>query len=74
MQTHTAALTCLHHADKYIQARRKKLGSDSGKSFSEGWVEFLSKANAKQVRSVPVTPLPACLWASHLRLCRLQPC
>lgn len=54
------SVACMHHssltgacADRYVQKRRKKLGSDTGKSFAEGWVEFLNKADAKQVSPLP---------------------
>ncbi|KAK9795207.1 hypothetical protein WJX73_010342 [Symbiochloris irregularis] len=35
--------------DKAARSRRKKSGKDTGKNFSEGWVEFEDKREAKQV-------------------------
>ena len=40
--------------DKPFRARRKKQGGDTGKHFTEGWVEFEDKREAKRVRCPPV--------------------
>jgi ESF2/ABP1 family protein len=40
------------HADPSIRKRRKQLGKNTGKNFTEGWVEFEDKAVAKQVAAM----------------------
>lgn len=43
MHTHTHART-----DPAMRRQRKREGRNSGKNFTEGWVEFESKADAKR--------------------------
>lgn len=42
-------LLLLPDADPLIRKKRKKRGGNSGKNFTEGWVEFEDKADAKRV-------------------------
>jgi hypothetical protein len=37
-------------ADPALRKKRKQKGGNSGKNFTEGWVEFEDKAKAKEVR------------------------
>ena len=46
----SSRMTALSHMpDPSVRKRRKKLGGNSGKNFSEGWVEFEDKRMAKAV-------------------------
>jgi hypothetical protein len=38
--------------DPALRRKRKQQGGNSGKNFTEGWVEFEDKAQAKQVRGI----------------------
>jgi len=44
------ALPCA--ADPALRKKRKQKGGNSGKNFTEGWVEFEDKAKAKEVAPV----------------------
>ncbi len=37
-----------------LRRKRKKEGKNTGKNFTEGWVEFEDKKVAKQVGSLPL--------------------
>lgn len=40
------------HLDPKVAARRKKYGGNKKQNYTEGWIEFLDKAVAKQVAKV----------------------
>ena len=42
----------LHVADPALRKQRKQKGGNTGKNFTEGWVEFEDKAVAKQVAAM----------------------
>ena len=46
--------------DPLARKRRKQAGKNSGKNFTEGWVEFEDKRVAKQVRIARLTPRGLC--------------
>ena len=48
-QLHLALILCNDTADASARKRRKKQGKNSGKNFTEGWVEFDDKRVAKRV-------------------------
>lgn len=43
------APTTLAHADPAVRRKRKAKGGNTGKNFTEGWVEFEDKGRAKEV-------------------------
>lgn len=45
------ALALCFSADPALRKKRKQKGGNSGKNFTEGWVEFEDKSKAKEVRS-----------------------
>ena len=42
----------MHAADPALRKQRKQKGGNTGKNFTEGWVEFEDKAVAKQVAAM----------------------
>ena len=51
MPDHAAATAAAAAAaDPALRKKRKQKGGNSGKNFTEGWVEFEDKAKAKEVR------------------------
>lgn len=38
-----------NHADPLVRKKRKKMGGNSGRNFTEGWIEFEDKKDAKMV-------------------------